>query len=128
MTPMRWMRWMRWRMRPALAGLFALGALAALGAVGCDEQQGAPDEAAGAAECRKLEEHIVQITPRPGGGPAETDPARIQQIVAKLPVEDLEQCTAVLKGCKPGKECVIDCLRRATDPASLRGCIAARPE
>ena len=119
------MRLMPSAARSAIAGLFALTALAA---AGCEETADAPELAARKAECRKLEEHIVQITPPPGGGQAETDPARIQRVVAQLPVEDLEQCAAALLDCKPGAPCVIDCLRRATDPASLRGCIAAKPE
>jgi hypothetical protein len=113
--------------RPVLTALLALAALIGSGCEGGDEQD-PPDVAARKAECRKLEEHIVQITPRRGGGPPETDPAKIQQIVAQLPVEDFEQCAAVLKDCKPGAPCVIDCLKRATDPASLRSCIAAKPE
>jgi hypothetical protein len=114
----------------ARSSLAALLALAALTAAGCDggAEQDPPDVAARKAECHKLEEHIVQITPRRGGGPPETDPAKIQQIIAQLPVEDFEQCAAVLDDCKPGAPCVIDCLRRATDPASLRSCIAAKPE
>lgn len=111
--------------RSVLAALLALGALAA---GGCEEDQDAPDVAARKAECRKLEEHIVQITPPPGAAQAEADPAKIQQVVAQLPVEDFDQCAAVLKDCKPGAPCVIDCLRRATDPASIRSCIAVKPE
>ncbi len=109
--------------------LVALALIAVL-AGGCEDEQDTPggggiggaaaEKAARKAECRKLEEHIVRITPRPGGGGAETDPARIQQLVAKVPIEDIEQCAAL----QEHKD--IECMQAAGDVAALRACIPAK--
>ncbi|HEX3761447.1 MAG TPA: hypothetical protein VHW23_22275 [Kofleriaceae bacterium] len=118
-------------MRAALV-LVALSTL--LGACGTEKET--PEKAAERAECRKLMAHIFQITPRPGGGAPETDPARIQALVAAVPVEDIEQCGAVKDAVKPGEPPrpehqtpkVIACMQAANDVAALRACIPAQAE
>jgi hypothetical protein len=104
-------------------------AAALLGAVaGCEESQEAPETAAARAEtsaararCRQLLEHIVQITPR-NGGPPETDPARVKEIVARIPIEDVEQCATV----KDQK--VLACMQAARDVPALLACIPNKAE
>jgi hypothetical protein len=95
---------------------FALAMFVVL-ATGCEEQPTGDTQRM--AECRQLEEHILRITPRPGGGGPETDPARIKELVAKMPIEDIMQC-AVAEDRK-----VIDCMKAANDVAALRACIPA---
>lgn len=88
------------------------------------------------ATCRQLIEHILQITPRPGSDRPETDPARIKEIAAKIPIEDIEQCAAVKDPVKKGEPeppegqtpRVIACMQAATDVAALRTCIPAQTE
>lgn len=92
----------------------ALALLAVL-ATGCEDEP--TGDAQRVAECQQLEAHILQITPRPGGGAPETDPARIKALVAKLPSEDIMQC-AVAEDRK-----AIDCMKAANDVAALRACI-----
>jgi predicted aldo/keto reductase-like oxidoreductase len=109
-------------MKPARFAASLVVAIALGGLAGCDD-----DSAAGAnpelvAECKKLEAHIIQITPARGGGPPETDPKRVEELVAKLPIEDIQQCAAV----KDRK--VIACMMAATDVAKLRACIPAQTE
>lgn len=101
--------------RGALA-LVAVAALAAsLGA--CEAEKDQPEEAALKAECRQLMAHIFQITPRPEGGAPEADPARIQALVAAVPIEDIDQCA------KAKDRTVITCMQAAHDVTALRGCI-----
>jgi hypothetical protein len=110
----------------------------ALLAAACEEEKDSPKVAQRKAECRQLMEHIVQITPRPGGGGPETDPARVKQIVAKLPVEDIEQCAAIKDPAPPGgggtetdpakTPRAIACMQAAPDVAALRACIPAQTE
>jgi hypothetical protein len=110
--------------------------LVLVSAAACDEEKDTPDTAQRKAMCRQLMEHIVRITPRPDGGGPETDPARIQQIVAQLPVEDIEQCAAVKDPVKKGEPAppegqtpkVIACMQAAADVAALRRCIPAQAE
>lgn len=102
----------------------------------CEEERDSPAVARRKAECRQLLEHIVRITPQRGGEPPQTDPARIRQLVAQLPVEDVEQCAAVQDPVKPGEPAppegqtpkVIACMQAAADVAALRACIPARVE
>lgn len=100
-------------------------ALAAVLAAGCEAETDSPADAERKAECRRLEAHIFEITPRPGAGDAErgeTDPRRIAELVAKVPVEDIEQCAAVKD------RQVIACMQAAPDVAKLRACIPAKTE
>jgi alpha-glucuronidase len=88
----------------------------------CEEEKETPAQAQLKAECRRLEEHLVQITPAPGSAAPETDPARIRELVARVPIEDIEQCAAV----KDRK--VIACMLAAHDAAGLKACIPAQTE
>jgi len=104
--------------------LFALAMIAVL-AGGCEDEKDTPEVAQNKAECRRLEAHIFQITPRPGETGAErgvTDPKRIEELVAKVPVEDIQQCAAV----KDRR--VIACMQAAPDVAALRACIPTKTE
>ncbi|HEX8113391.1 MAG TPA: hypothetical protein VF516_36930 [Kofleriaceae bacterium] len=102
----------------------------------CDEEADKPETAQRAAMCRQLMAHIFQITPRPGSDRPETDPARIQELVARVPIEDIEQCAAVKDAVKPGEPPppetqtpkVIACMQAATDARALRRCIPAQAE
>ena len=91
----------------------------ALAAGACADEQASPEVAGKHAECRRLEEHIFRITPPPGGDRPETDPARIAELVAKVPIEDIEQCATA-------KQPVRDCLQAATDARAIRACITAK--
>jgi hypothetical protein len=103
-------------------------------AAGCDEGTEVAESAPRAVMCRKLMEHILQITPRPGSDRPETDPARIQQLAARIPIEDIDQCAApkdaapkdAAKAAK--KDAVIACMQAAGDVAALRACIPAQAE
>ena len=103
-------------------------------AAACDEEEAKPDPKQ--TMCRQLMEHIFQITPRPGSDRPETDPARIKELAAKLPIEDIEQCAAVKDPVKKGEPAppegqtpkVIACMQAATDVAALRKCIPAQAE
>lgn len=107
----------------------------------CDEEADKPETAQPTAAqhkvtCRQLIEHILQITPRPGSDRPETDPARIQELAARIPIEDIEQCAAVRDPVKQGEPeppegqtpRVIACMQAATDVAALRKCIPAQAE
>ena len=109
---------------PGFVPGFAL-ALAAVLAAGCESEKDSPADAEHKAECRRLEAHIFEIMPRPGAGGAErgeTDPNRIAELVAKVPVEDIEQCAAVKD------RQVIACMQAAPDVAKLRACIPQKKE
>ena len=101
--------------------LVALAMIAVL-AGGCEDEKDTPERAQSKEECRRLEEHIFRITPRPGGGSPETDPERIAQRMAKVPIEDIEQCAAVKDRTR------IACMKAAPDVAALRACVPAAAE
>ena len=77
----------------------------------------AAEAAANTAECLRLEDHVFEIMPRPETGHGEPDPKRRAELVAQLPVEDIEQCAAV----KDRK--AIACMLHAADVATMRACI-----
>jgi len=79
----------------------------------------AAEAAAYRAECLRLEDHVFEIMPRPGAERGEPDPKKRAELVAQLPVEDIDQCAAV----KDRK--VIACMQAASDEKSLRACIPA---
>ena len=87
----------------------------------CEDAKDAPEAAQRKLVCRQLEKHIFRITPGPGGELPASDPARIVELMAKVPVEDIEQCAAA----KPE---AITCMLAAPDVATLRACIPAKPE
>lgn len=88
----------------------------------CEDEKDSPEKSPRKAECQELVEHIFQITPRPGGRGPETDPVRIRELVARVPVEDLEQCAAVKD------RSVIACMQAARDVPALRACIPPKNE
>lgn len=93
----------------------------------CEDEQDAPDKAQRVAECRRLEDHIIRITPGPGGNGPETDPKRIAELMAKIPIEDIEQCAAVDQS-KVDEHKAFECMRAANDVAALRACIPAKKD
>ena len=100
---------------------FALVLIIAL-AGGCEGEKDKPEQAALKAECRALEKHLFQITPQTPGGTAEADPKRLEELVAKVPIEDIEQCAAI----KDRK--VIACMQAAGTVSAVRACIPANTE
>jgi len=95
--------------------------LVLVGAGACEDQKDAPEAAQRKTECRALEKHIFRITPGPGGELPASDPARIAELMAKVPAEDIEQCAAA-------KPAAITCMLAAPDVATLRACIPAKTE
>jgi hypothetical protein len=79
-----------------------------------------PEQARRKAECRRLEAHIFQISPetrgRLDGRPEAEQRALIEELVAKVPIEDIEQCAAAAPA-------VIACMQAAPDPRAVRACI-----
>ena len=80
----------------------------------------APDVAVRKAECKQLDAHIFQISPQSSprfGGLSDADAQRLaDQMVAKLPPEDIEQCAAA----EPE---VTSCMMTARDVAAVKACI-----
>ncbi len=87
------------------AALFALGIYATLN----DEQHDPPDVAARKAECRKLEQHLIEMSPEAAGKNAE-------ELAAKLPIEDIELCGAAYPE-------VVACMQRTADLGAARACV-----
>jgi len=130
--------------RIALARIaLALAAPVLVCTAACDEAadqpetaQRSPETAQRNAMCRQLIEHILRITPRPGSDRPETDPARLKQLVARVPIEDIDQCMAIKDAVLPGAPPpakdqvpkVIACMQAAGDVAALRACIPAQAE
>jgi hypothetical protein len=87
-----------------------------------EEADSPANTAANTAECLRLEDHVFEIMPRPETGHGEPDPKRRAELVAQLPVEDIEQCAAV----KDRK--VIACMLHAPDVTAMRACIPPAKE
>ena len=70
--------------------------------------------------CKQLREHIFRITPQSQqrlAGRSEAEQRKIlDQLMATVPVEDVQQCTAA-------DAAVIACMLKATDMPALRACI-----
>jgi hypothetical protein len=93
--------------------LFAAAVLA-LGA--CDDsEKDKPDVAARKAECKKLERHLYEISPET------PKDANLDALVAKVPVEDIEQCAAAHPE-------AVACMQTAADYKAVRNCIPAGVE
>ena len=79
-----------------------------------------PEVAQRKADCKRLDEHIFRISPESRSrlaGLSEAEQQReIDQLVAGVPVEDVEQCTAA-------EPAVIACMQKAPDIAAVRACI-----
>jgi hypothetical protein len=104
-------------------GILALGIYATVH----DENQDSPAIAARKAECQKLEAHVFSIMPASQleGLSEEERQKKLDELVAKLPIEDIEQCAAADKD-KTGadrKAGVLDCMKAARDEAGLKQCI-----
>ena len=80
----------------------------------------APEVAQRKAECRRLEAHILEISPQTrrelDGLPVAEQQKRLDQLVAKVPIEDIQQCAAA-------EPAVVACMQRAPDVAAVRACI-----
>jgi hypothetical protein len=72
------------------------------------------------AACRQLNEHLFRISPESrasiAGVPEADQRKRIDQLMAKVAVEDIEQCAAA-------DPKVVACMQAAADIAAVRGCI-----
>jgi len=103
--------------------LVLLGVIVVAGAGACESTTTeSAEQARRKLECKRLEAHIFRITPdsraRLDGLPEAKQQAVIDQLVAKVPVEDLEQCAAA-------DPAVITCMQAAPDVQALRACIPA---
>jgi hypothetical protein len=100
----------------ALACALVLGGACDPGAVD------APDVARRKAECKRLEAHIFRISPETRGrlaGLSEAEQQKlIDQLVAGVPIEDIEQCAAA-------EPKAVACMQAAPDIAAIRACIPA---
>jgi hypothetical protein len=115
------------RVSGRLAGCAIVALLLSVAA--CDDGTEQSEAEPRAAVCRKLMVHIFQITPRPGSDRPETDPGRIQELAARLPIEDIEQCAATKDAASAAKkDAVLACMQAASDVAGLRACIPAQSE
>jgi len=79
-----------------------------------------PEIAQRKAACKRLDEHIFRISPqsrsRLDGRSEAEQQHQIDQLVAKVPIEDVEQCAAA-------EPAVIACMQNAADIAAVRACI-----
>ena len=92
-----------------LAAIFAVGIYGTV----TNEDQDTPEQAARKAECRKLARHNFELS----GVPA----AQLDEAVAKVPIEDIEQCGAALPESTA-------CMVAATTIDALHACVPATIE
>jgi hypothetical protein len=123
--------------RTALARIaLALAAPVLVSTAACDDPADRAAPSPREAMCRQLIQHILEITPRPGSDRPETDPARIRELAARVPIEDIDQCAAIKDPVKPGEPApaegqvprVLACMQAAGDVAALKACIPAEVE
>jgi hypothetical protein len=99
--------------------LIALVVLAAC----ADEPVDSPAVAAKKDQCRALEAHMFQISPQSADRFANLDEAAAKtladQMVAKLPAEDIDQCVAA-------ETDIISCMQLAPDVAHVKHCIPSK--
>jgi hypothetical protein len=100
---------------PTIVVAFTI-ALGACGTGGIDP----PEVAQRKAECRRLEAHILRISPESRGEldglPEAEQQKRLDALVAKVPIEDIQQCAAA-------EPAVIACMQKASDVAAIRACV-----
>jgi len=87
----------------------------------CGSEANDSSELAGRkAECRRLEEHLFQVSPQSQltGLSASDQHKRLDQLMAGVPVEDIAQCAAA-------DPVVVACMQKAADVAAVRACIPA---
>lgn len=89
----------------AIVALFAVGTYATI----TNEDVDTPEVAAKKAQCRKLERHIFEIMPEAKG-------KNLDELVANVPIEDIELCRAAYPESTA-------CMELAPDMAALRACI-----
>ena len=87
------------------AGVFAIAIYATLH----ENNKQSPEVAARQAECRNLVRHVIEISPQRGQ-------RSVDEMLAKVPVEDIEQCGAAYPE-------VISCMEKTPDVAGVRDCI-----
>ncbi len=92
-----------------LVAVFAAVFVIAVYATVHDENKQSPEVAARQAECRKLARHVIEISPQRG----QRSP---DDVLAKVPIEDIEQCGAAYPE-------VVACMEKASDVAGVRDCI-----
>jgi hypothetical protein len=88
---------------------------------GCaDEAVDSPEVIAKKEQCRALEAHMFQISPQSAAQFANLDEAAAKtladQMVAKLPAEDIDQCVAA-------ETDIISCMQLAADVSQVKRCI-----
>ncbi len=94
--------------------MFAIGIWSTLN----DEDKDPPDVAARKDECRKLEHHLFEIAPE--------KPANLDEAVAKVPIEDIEQCAAKDEDKKTKvdhKAPAVACMMAAPTVDAVRACV-----
>jgi hypothetical protein len=84
-------------------------AFAVLAACSSQDTPDSPEVAAAKVECKQVLQHLVEISPR--GKDADA-----AQVVAKLPVEDIEACVAAEPEARA-------CMGKAADVEAVRKCI-----
>lgn len=96
----------------------ALLAIVVLAAACGQDKPDPPEIAQRKAECRQLFEHLFRISPQAQlQGLSEADQRkRIDELQARVPVEDIEQCAAA-------DTHVIQCMRGAADTAAVKACV-----
>lgn len=86
-------------------GVFATAIYATLH----DDNKQSPELAARQVECRNLARHVIEISPQRGQ-------RSVEELLAKVPVEDIEQCGAAYPE-------VVSCMEKASDVAGVRACV-----
>jgi hypothetical protein len=92
------------------AGVFAVAVYATLN----DHNVDAPDVAARKASCKELIRHVVEISPQRGD-------RSVDDVMATIPVEDVEQCGAAYPEVDASK-------KQAPDVAGVRNCVPKHVE
>jgi hypothetical protein len=108
------------------AGILTVAAYATV----VDEDQDSPEIAARKAECRKLVAHVFELSPdsQLQGLSGADRQARLDALVAKVPIEDIEQCAAADKDKKTKedrKPAAVACMKAASDHAAIQACVPA---
>jgi hypothetical protein len=83
-----------------------------------DEQKDPAEIAARKEQCRQLERHIFELSPK--------HDKSVDELVAGVPIEDIEQCAAADKDKKTGvdrKPQVIACMMASSTLDAVKGCV-----
>jgi hypothetical protein len=113
----------------AFTAILVLGTYATV----TDEDHDPPELAARKAECKKVVAHVFEIAPQ--SQLATVPPAdrgnKLDELVASVPVEDLEQCAAEDPDKKTDvdrKPSAIACIMATRDKGALAKCIPPKQE